>query len=216
MPKTTFTIPTEATRPLYAGVGVTDLLVGFVRDYVADVQKTVARIDRQPEVLREQATKVVAESLDALGKDAQSRRKAVEDRVAELQSEALDLPARLQKLLDENVSTAGDTYADLVKRGERLVGRIRRQQSTKATASSAKTTVAKAKTTNTQATKAAKSSTVTAKKTARKTAKKATAKRATAKKSPARSSAKATTTAAKKTASNAATAAVQGAEKVGN
>jgi ElaB/YqjD/DUF883 family membrane-anchored ribosome-binding protein len=211
MPKTTFTIPTEATRPLYAGVGVTDLLVGFVRDYVADVQKTVARIDRQPEVLREQATKVVAQSLDALGKDAQSRRKAVEERVAELQSEAMDLPARLQKLLDENVSTAGDTYADLVERGERLVGRIRRQQSSKATTSSARTTVAKAKTTNTQATKAAKSSTATAKKTARKTARKATAK-----KSPARSSAKATTTAAKKTASNAATGAAQGTEKIGD
>jgi hypothetical protein len=229
MPKSTFTLPTEASRPLYAGVGVTDLLVEVLRDYVADVQqrvvevqqdvttlvadaqRTVAGLDRQPEVLREQAAKVVADRLDAFGKDAQARRKAVEQRVALLQSEAMDLPARLQKMLDENVATAGGAYADLVKRGESLVGRIRRQESTKAATSSAKTTVAKARTTRTQASKSAKSNTASAKKTAKKSVKKATAK-----KSPARSSAKATTTAAKKTASNAAKASSQAAEKVGD
>jgi len=43
MAKATFDIPTQippaAARPLYAGVGVTDLVVETVRDYVADRPK---------------------------------------------------------------------------------------------------------------------------------------------------------------------------------
>ena len=61
MAKAKFDIPTQipagATRPLYAGVGVTDLVVETVRDYVADmqkrldeVQKSVAGLEVQPEV----------------------------------------------------------------------------------------------------------------------------------------------------------------------
>ena len=42
--------------------------------------------------------------------------------MAELQAEAKALPAKVQKLVDENVETMSDTYTDLVKRGERLVG----------------------------------------------------------------------------------------------
>ncbi len=61
--------------------------------------------------------------------------------------------------MSENANTATDAYGDLVKRGETLVGRIRRQESTKATTRSAKTTSAKAKTTTTQAKKTAKKST---------------------------------------------------------
>src|ERR687898_235975 len=37
-------LATEAARPLYAGVGATDLVVGFVRDAVADVQKQLADV----------------------------------------------------------------------------------------------------------------------------------------------------------------------------
>jgi len=174
----------------------------------------VSEIDYQPQALREQAGqvgKVVSARVGTFNVDAQARRKAVEERVAALQADALALPTRLQKLVDEQVSTAGDTYDDLVKRGEVLVGRIRRQQSTQRAADSAKTTVAKAKTTKTQATKTqatktAKSSTSEAKKAAKKTAKK----------SPARSSAKATTTAASKTASSATQAATDAAEKIGD
>ena len=66
MAKTKFDIKTEATRPLYAGVGVTDLAVEFVRGYVtdvqhrvADVQKNVTELDLQPQALREQAVTVV-------------------------------------------------------------------------------------------------------------------------------------------------------------
>jgi uncharacterized protein YoxC len=223
MAKATFDIPTQfsaaATRPLYAGVGVTDLVVGAVRDYVADVQKrldevqkTVTSLDVQPQVLRDQAAKVVSTSVETLNKDAQARRRVIEQRVAELQSEVQTLPTRLQKLVDEQVTTAGDTYAGLVKRGESLVGRIRRQQSTQDAASSATTTVTKAKTTRTQAAKTASSSATTVKKAAKKTAKSTATK---AKKSPARSSAKATRTSAAKTASSAAKAATTAAGKVG-
>lgn len=187
MAKTKFDIKTEARRPLYAGVGATDLAVEAVRDYVADVQKrfvdvqkTVSTFDFQPDSVRE--------VLEAWG--------------AELQSDA-------QTLVNGGV----ETYTELAKRGEVLVTRIRKQESTKAATTSAKTTTAKAKTTKTQAKKTTKTA---AKKTtagAKSTAKKATT---TAKKSSAPSSAKATATAAKKTAAATTTAVADAAEKVGN
>jgi heparin binding hemagglutinin HbhA len=201
--KTRFDIPTQipevAARPLYAGVGVTDRVVEVVRDYVADMQKRVT------EVQKSVADFQVETLTKNLGKDAQARRTRVEKRVAELQAEALAIPTRLQKLVDEQVATAGDTYEELVKRGESLVGRIRRQQSTQATVSSAKTTSAKAKTTRTQAGKTAA--------TAKKSASRTTAK---AKKSPARSSAKATRTSATKTVGNATKAVSDATSKVGD
>jgi hypothetical protein len=213
---TKFDIPTQlperVTRPLYAGVGATDRVVEVVRDAVADVQqralalqKSVSGLEYQPQALRRQATQAVTARVDEIGKDAQARRRALEERVAALQAEAKDLPVRLQKLVDDQVATAGVTFDELVKRGEVLVGRIRRQPSTAATTSSARTTTAKAKTTRTQASKTAS----TAKKSASRTTKKAA-------KSPARSSAKATATAAKSTAANAAQAAGDAAQKIGD
>jgi hypothetical protein len=202
MAKARFDIPTQLpstlTRPIQAGVGVTDRVVAVVREALTDmqkraaavqkdVQKTVSGLDYQPQALREQATRAMTARIDALGKEAQG------------------LPVRLQKLVDIQVATAETTYDELVKRGETLVGRIRRQPSTAATTKSAKTTTAKAKTTRTQATKTAK----TAKKSATSTTKKAA-------KSPARSSAKATATAAKKTASDAAQATTDAAQKLGD
>jgi heparin binding hemagglutinin HbhA len=166
-------IPAGVARPLYAGVGVTDRVVGAVRETVADVQKralavqqdvtkTVSGLDYQPQALRRQATQAV-----------------------------------------------GDTLEELVKRGETLVGRIRRQPATTATVESAKTTTAKARTTRTQATKTATAAKKSVKASASRTTKKAA-------KSPARSSAKATSTSAKKTASSAARAAGAAAKKVGD
>ena len=198
MAKAKFDIKTEATRGLYAGAGVADLAVETVREYVAgaqtrfaDVQKNVSGFDYSPQALRKQ----VNARVEALSKDAKARRAATEARVAELRKEATTL-------VNENADTATDAYGDLVKRGETLVARIRRQEATKATTRSAKTTSTKAKTTGTQAKKTANKSSSAAKKTA--------------KKSPAKSSAKATGTAAKSTASNAAKATTAGASKVGN
>jgi heparin binding hemagglutinin HbhA len=198
MAKAKFDIKTEATRGLYAGAGVADLAVETVREYVAkgqtrfaDVQKNVSGFDYSPQALRKQ----VNARVEALSKDAKARRAAAEARVEELRKEATTR-------VSENADTATDAFGDLVKRGETLVARIRRQEATKATTRSAKTTSTKAKTTGTQAKKTAKKSSSAAKKTA--------------KKSPAKSSAKATGTAAKSTASNAAKATGDAASKVGN
>ncbi|WP_107773445.1 hypothetical protein [Nocardioides sediminis] len=204
-------------KPVYAYVGVTDLAVEVVRDLVTETQTRIAGVQKDvtarvadvqktagdPKALRERATTVVSARVDALAKDAKARREAIESRVAELQAEAKAYPGKVQKLVDDNVSQATDTYAELVKRGETLVGRVRRQQSTQATAASAKTTVTKAKTTATQAKKAVDAETTATKKTAtaRKTAaKKSTAKKSTTKTAAAKSttSAPATKTAAKK------------------
>jgi Mg-chelatase subunit ChlI len=195
MAKARFDIPAQLTsgvsRPIYAGVGATDRVVAAFREAAADMRKRaiavrqdLTEIDYEPQALRRQAAQVVTAG------------------VAGLQTEARELPARLQSLVETPTGAAGDAFEDLVKRGETLVGRIRRQSSTTDTVSSAETTVAKAKTTRTQAAKTAKKSTATAKRTARK--------------SPARSSAKATATSAKKTASSAARATVDAASKVGS
>ena len=208
MAKAKFDIKTEAARPLYAGVGVTDLAVSAVRDYVADVQKKFGGVQKdvqaritgfefEPKSLRDQAVTVVSARVDALSKDAKARRAAIEARVAELQADARTIP-----------TTVTGTYAELAKRGETLVERIRKQQATKDAKAAAATTTAKAKTTKTQAKKAGST-------TAKKTAKKAST---TAKKTSTapKSSAKATATAAKKTAASTAQAATDAAEKVGD
>jgi heparin binding hemagglutinin HbhA len=203
------TVQTEAQksaqRAFHAGVGVTDLAVEVVRDYTAGAQKRIASLQKsvstiEPKALRTQAAK-----------DAKARRAAIEKLVAQLQaqlqSEAVAVPAKVQKAIDINVEAATDTYGDLVKRGESLVGRIRRQQSTQDTVAAAETTVTKAKTTRTQATKAAKKTTTAAKKTT------TAAKKRTA--TP-RSSAKATATSAKKTVSAGSRALTDAAAKVGD
>ena len=192
-----FDIRTQATKPLYAGVGATDLAVEAIRDYVSEGRKRIVDVQknaRQPKVLRDQAVTRVNARVDALAKAAEARRTAVEKRVSDLQSEA--------------TGTVNGAYSGLVSRGESLVTRIRRQESTQATKASARTTTTKAKTTRTQATKGTKATAKKTSTTARKTAAKQT--------SPAQSSAKATSTAAKKTASNAAQAATDAASKVGD
>jgi hypothetical protein len=199
------TIQTEAQKraqkAFHAGVGVTDLAVEVVRDYAAEAQKRFAAAQKSvttfdPKAARKQAAK-----------DAKARRTAIEKRVADLRAEAATVPTRVQKTIDANVATATDTYGDLVKRGEVLLGRIRRQQSTKDAVAAAETTIAKAKTTRTQTTKASQS----AKKSA------AAAKRTAAKKrTPAKASAKATRTSAKKTVSAGSRALADAAAKVGD
>ena len=190
-PKSVQVLQSAAEKPFYATVGVTDLAVEAVREYVADVQGRVRGYSKdvqsvQPRALRDSAVTAVSK----------------------LQGEARTVPARVQNLVDDNVALVEGAYGDLVKRGETLVGRIRRQQSTKDTVKAAGTTAAKAKTTRTQTTKAAKA-------TSKATAKKATTtakKRSTAP----RSSAKATATAAKKTAAAATQATSDAAAKVGD
>jgi hypothetical protein len=189
------TIQTEATksaqRVLNAGVGVTDLAVGALRGYAAGAQKRFTA-----------AQKAAQQSVSTF--DPKTGRAAIEKRVAELRSEAIAVPGRVQDTVDLGVTTATAAYGDLVKRGQTLVGRIRRQQSTREAVAAAETTVSKAKATQTQATGAAK--------TAKKSATTSTAKKRTA----AKSSAKGTRTAAKKSVSAGSRALADAAKKVGD
>jgi hypothetical protein len=130
-------IPPVAAKPIYAGVGATDLAVEYVREYVADVQKKFA------EVQKDVQTRVAG-----VQKDVQSRfagvQKNVKDfdfepkalreqtvtvvnsRVSELRSDARALPEKVQTLVNDNVATVTDTYGDLAARGEKLVARLRK------------------------------------------------------------------------------------------
>jgi hypothetical protein len=185
----TIELPTVAAKPLYAGVGATDLAVEYVREAVADVQKRVTEVQKTVQ------TRIAGVQKNVKGFDFEPKAlrdqtvTVVNSRVSELRSDARAQADKVQARVNENVATVTDTYGDLAKRGEQLVTRIRKQEATQATAAAAKTTAAKAKTTRTQAKKAAK---------------------------PAASSAKATRTSAKKTASKATKATAAGAAKVGS
>lgn len=186
----------DASRPLYAGVGVVDLAVELARATASDVQARFSKIELEPRALRDQARAVVA------------------GRVDDLQSDAKKLPGRVESFVNETVAEAGETYGDLASRGKHLVNRIRRQQATQDAQAAANTTVAKAKTTRTQTAKSAKSSSTAAGNSARSTSRtsKSEAKKTS---STARRNAKATRTSARKTASAAARATADGASKVG-
>jgi hypothetical protein len=202
-----FDIKTEATRPLYASVGVTDRAVEAVRGSLASGQKRIAeaqsdvrQIDLDPKALRTQAVSFVNGGVDTVAKEARARRAAVEARIIALQESA-------QAVLAERELT----YTQLVSRGETLVQRIRRQSSTQQAKQNAKTTSSKAKATTTQAQKGAKATQSSAK-SAAKSAGSTARKQSTRPKS----SAKATGTAARKTASSAARATKDAAAKVGD
>lgn len=197
MATTKFDIKTEATRPLYAYVGVTDRAVAAVRGSFAQGQKRIVEVQQDARDI----------DLDTLSNQAKARRAAIEARITDLQKNVQAVPARVQALLADRELT----YGQLVNRGETLVERIRRQRSTQETKHNAKTTSAKAKTTSTQGQKAAKSTSSSAKaatKSATSTAKKQSTRP--------KSAAKATGTAAKKTATSAARATSDAAAKVGD
>jgi hypothetical protein len=161
-------VPAAVARPVYAGVGATDLAVEIVRGYVtdvqakvnarvADVQKSVKGFEvPQPKSLQDKA---VAQLTDT--------RTKFEAKLAELQADAKAFPAKAQTKLDENVATLTKQYADLAKRGESVVIKIRKGDEVKAPAKTPGSVAKKAP----------------AKKTP---AKKAPAKKATAKKAPAK------------------------------
>ena len=134
-------IPAAVARPLYAGVGATDLAVEYVRETVADVQKRFAGVQKDVRAAlptsrrtsrassssqgRQQATTVVNARVDAVTKDAKARRAAVEARIADLQADAKAQAAKVQTVVNDNVSTVTDTYAELAKRGETTLKRLR-------------------------------------------------------------------------------------------
>jgi hypothetical protein len=111
--------------------------------------------------------------------------------------------ARIQASVAAALGRAGEGYGDLAKRGEQLVSRISRQESTEATVDAAKATTSLAEATSTTAKTAAKETATRAKATST-TAKKAakeTTTRAKATRTPASKIARAATQAARDAAS---------------
>lgn len=204
----------DLRRPLYATVGATDRAVELVRESVSDLQARLSelqqgidRLEREPHRLRVHAVEAVSGQADAIAREAQQRRAAIEARVTELQTRALEVPDKVQGFLEEHEVA----YGQLVARGDALVRRIRRQKSTQDTVKAARTTSSKAKTTSTQAGNAGRSTASSAQQAAKNAA--TTARRQS--KAP-QSSAKATVTSAGKTAKAAARATADAAQKVGD
>ena len=138
-------------------------------------------------------------------------RKDVEKAVSTLQAETAALPAKAQTAAVEAVVEVADradaVYTELLTRGRKVVGRIRRQQATQDLKRDAATTVRRTKAATTTAKKgaattrsAAKGTTTTARKQAAGT-KKATKSASTSARKTATSARKATTAAAAKTGS---------------
>jgi len=138
-------------------------------------------------------------------------RKDVEKAVSTLQAETAALPAKAQTAAVEAAVEVADradaVYTELLTRGRKVVGRIRRQQATKDLKKDAATTVRRTKAATTTAKKgaattrsAAKGTTTTARKQAAGT-RKATKSATTSARKTAASARKATTDAAAKTGS---------------
>jgi hypothetical protein len=118
-------VPAAAARPIYAGVGVTDLAVETVKGYVTDVQKSVKDFEApKPKTLQDKA---VAQFNDTRAK--------FEAKLSELQADAKALPSKVQGRYDDNVATLTKQYADLAKRGESVVTKLRKGDAVKAPAS---------------------------------------------------------------------------------
>ena len=121
---------TDASKPLFAVVGVADLALEQVKDvpalYVAEAKKVQERLAEVP----------------AQVKDLPNHVKSLRG----------DVEARVSTVSDK----ANDIYAKLVIRGERLVGQIRRQPSTEAAIAEGKQAVKKAEASATAAKRAVK------------------------------------------------------------
>ena len=135
------------SKPFYVAAGVTDAAVAKLRGVPAKL--STVKVERRD----------------------------IEKAVANLQIEVVSLPARAQAtavgIAGDVTGRVDDVYGDMLVRGRKVVGRIRRQKSTQDLKKQATTTVRRTKAMKTTARKTA------AKKT---TAKKTTAKKTTAKK----------------------------------
>ena len=142
-------------------------------------------------------------------------RRDLEKAVATVGLQAVTLPARAQAtavgIADEVTGRTEAVYGDLLVRGRKVVGRIRRQKATQDLKKDATTTVRRSKATATTAKKSAAATGTTAKKASKRTSTTAK-KRATT----TRTAAKGATTSARKTTKSAARATTAGAAKVGS
>ena len=205
-------IKSQAARPLYAVAGATELAYEFATGYateaqktaqsrLADVQKSVGKLERDPKALQNQAVSAFNSRLDELTKDAKKAQGRFEARVTELQKDAQALPAKLQSEIDDAVTELAQTYAELVDRGEKLVAAIRKDGVKAVTAvrrAPSRSTVVRRERAKAAADNPSNSS---------RPVKKSATKKATAKKAPARKTAQTAQSAAKKASTGTKTAA---------
>jgi heparin binding hemagglutinin HbhA len=173
------------SKPFYVVAGATDVAVARLRD--VPTKLSTVKIERRD----------------------------LEKAAANLQLEVAALPARAQAaavgFADDVTGRVDDVYGDLLARGRKVVGRIRRQPSTQDLKREATTTVRRTKATATTAKKSASTTGTAAKRATKRTS-------TTAKKNAAstRSTAKGAATSARKTTRSAAKATKAGAAKVGS
>ena len=210
-------IKAQAVKPLYAVAGATELAYQYATGYateaqktaqerLADVQKSVSKIERDPKALQNQAVGVFNARLDELTKDAKKAQSRFESRVADLQKDAQALPSKLQSEIDDAVTELAATYAELVDRGEKIVAAIRKDGVKAVTAlrkAPSKSTLVRREKAKAAADNPSNSS---------RPVKKSATKQPVAKKTPAKTAAKKATT-AKKTAAKKTTAARNTAAK---
>jgi heparin binding hemagglutinin HbhA len=172
------------SKPFYVAAGVTDAAVAKLRGVPAKL--STVKVERRD----------------------------IEKAVATVQIEVVSLPARAQAtavgIAGDVTGRVDDVYGDMLVRGRKVVGRIRRQKSTQDLKKQASTTVRRTKATGTTAKKSASATGTTAKRAAKRTT---TAAKKNA--SATRSTAKSATTSARKTSTSAAKATKAGASKVG-
>jgi len=152
------------TTPLYAVAGAGDLVMEKLRELPARLR---TEIPTDPKVLRAR----------------------LQTSVTSARASAQTLPDRTQTFAKVQVDKAKEVYEDLAKRGQKLAGRIDRQESTKRAKTAASTAESKAKATTTAARRGAANT---------------------------KAQAKATGTAASKAADAAGEAVTKGAAKVGD
>ena len=140
MAKTKFdieTLRTEAVKPLYAVAGATEVAYELARGYAAeaqkqagerfnDVQSRVAKVERDPKALQNQALGVLNARIEELQKDAKDAQAKFEKRVEELQKDAKAYPARVQAQVEDALEDLVKAYAELTQRGEKLVAAVRK------------------------------------------------------------------------------------------
>jgi hypothetical protein len=154
----------DARKPAYAWVGVADLVIEQVKEVPSDVKARTEKAQADAKA----RTKKLQESVPTQVKELPTQVKELPTTLKELPSKTVstvkDLPAQAKKVRSSaqaRFETASDKvtarYSDLAARGEKLVGQIRRQQSTQDAIAEGKRAVQKAEAAASNAKRAAKS-----------------------------------------------------------
>ena len=200
-------LPAVSPKPLYAGAGVADLAVAAVKEYAAGVQKKLSDY-RSDATARFAGAKKSVTAFEPTSLPAKARASYADfsgqtrKTVTELQADVRSLPGKARAKLDETTSSATDTYADLAKRGEVFVAKLRGKAVPAAPTKATKAPAAKTTTTKTTTTKTTTAKTTAKKAPAKKAPAKTAAKKAPVKKDPAKTAA---ASGAKKTTTTSAT-----------